>query len=297
LRPVERILEHLEGVENHNGFYRAFCPAHDDRNTPNLDVKEGENCRALVICRAGCSQERILDALEERGLDRRELFSPSANGHPRNGHKRRRAWQIRDASGNLQAEHVRYDKPDGGKDCFWRLPGATRWGLKGRKLSTLPLYGSDRAREWPEETPLVIVAEGEPATDALLGAGFAAVGTVTGASGTPESEPLEVLRGRRVILWPDADEEGRRHMERIADRLQGIAGEVRIFEWTAAPEKGDAADHPAVLSRSRKGVGELLDAMAAAPVWQGTVEPVKKSALSFRTAKEVAEMTPEEVRG
>ncbi len=77
-----------------------------------------------------------------------------------------------------------------------------------------------------------------------------------------------MLRGRKVILWPDADDEGLRHMQRIAERLQSIASEVRIFEWRDAPPKEDAADHPAVLSRSRQSVRALLEQMASTLVWE-----------------------------
>jgi hypothetical protein len=62
----------LEGVRRQGGFYRAFCPAHDDRKTPNLDVKEGEDGRALLLCRAGCSTDEVVEAL---GLKMRDLFS------------------------------------------------------------------------------------------------------------------------------------------------------------------------------------------------------------------------------
>ncbi len=75
-RPVESLLARLEGVRRQGGFYRAFCPAHDDRRTPNLDIKEGEDGRALLLCRAGCSTEEVIDAL---GLKMRDLFS--SNGH------------------------------------------------------------------------------------------------------------------------------------------------------------------------------------------------------------------------
>ena len=71
-RPVELLLERLEGVRRHDGFYRAFCPAHDDRKTPNLDVREGDDGRALVICRAGCETEEVVEAL---GLTMRDLFA------------------------------------------------------------------------------------------------------------------------------------------------------------------------------------------------------------------------------
>jgi len=75
-RPVEALLARLEGVRRQGGSYRAFCPAHDDRKTPNLDIKEGEDGRALLLCRAGCSTDEVVEAL---GLKMRDLFS--SNGH------------------------------------------------------------------------------------------------------------------------------------------------------------------------------------------------------------------------
>ena len=79
MRPVDVVLEHLTSVEERDGFYRAFCPAHDDRNTPNLDIKEGEDGRALLVCRAGCENADIISAL---GLEMKDLFER------RNGHKK-----------------------------------------------------------------------------------------------------------------------------------------------------------------------------------------------------------------
>ncbi len=76
LRPVDKVLERLEGVEKHNSFYRAFCPVHDDNNTPNLDVEQGDDGRALLICRVGCENAEIVAAL---GLEMKDLFE-SRNG-------------------------------------------------------------------------------------------------------------------------------------------------------------------------------------------------------------------------
>ena len=39
--PLERVLARLDGVEEGHGYYKALCPAHDDRN-PSLSVKEVE---------------------------------------------------------------------------------------------------------------------------------------------------------------------------------------------------------------------------------------------------------------
>ena len=71
MKPIEIVLEKLEGVKEHNGFYRAFCPAHDDAKTPNLDVTEGDDGRALLVCRVGCENADIVNTL---GLEMKDLF-------------------------------------------------------------------------------------------------------------------------------------------------------------------------------------------------------------------------------
>lgn len=78
------------------------------------------------------------------------------------------------------------------------------------------------------------------------GAGIRALGSVTGADihgKAPSAEVLrELLAGRAVVLWSDADEPNRVHMRVIADRLRGVAASVRVVSWTEAPKGGDAHD-------------------------------------------------------
>ena len=200
-------------------------------------------------------------------------------------------WCIKNAEGQTQALHVRFDHPEG-KECRWRLPGANGWGLEGRKVSTLPLYGSENVRGWSKDTDVVVIAEGEKAADALLEAGFCALGTVTGAGGTPDAEALQVLEGFEVVLWPDNDGPGRAHMGRIAEALRGVAAEVRVFEWHDAPEKGDAADHLAVRSCDPRGVDRLLQDLMEAPKWASQVSLSLKSGVTPVTPLRFAEMVP-----
>ena len=180
--------------------------------------------------------------------------------------EKRKVFRVRDRSRRLVAEHHHVRKGDD-KECFWRLPSG-KWGLNGTPLADLPLYG---AHELPGDPPvLTIVVEGEPARDALANAlkdvpDVYVVGTVTGAGQTPGTAALEDLRGHDVVLWPDADDPGRAHMGRIAERLQGIALAVRIFDWPEAPSKGDAADHAAVISGNEKALDRLLDDLCGAP--------------------------------
>jgi hypothetical protein len=83
VRPLVRVLEQLRVVTGPDGKgeYLAFCPAHDDRNTPNLRVRETEDGGVLLHCFAGCSQDGVLAALEERGVPRRDLFAHVRQGH------------------------------------------------------------------------------------------------------------------------------------------------------------------------------------------------------------------------
>ena len=148
-------------------------------------------------------------------------------------------YEVRDRHGALVAVHKRRDLPEGGKDVSWLRPDGTA-GLNGTPVDALPLYGIERLAEWPELAPIVLV-EGEKAADALTTAGVPALASVTGAAATPSAATLAELAGRSVILWPDNDEPGRKHMAAIAERLAEVAA-VGTVEWPEAPAKGDAAD-------------------------------------------------------
>ena len=162
-------------------------------------------------------------------------------------------YELRDASGALVAIHCRQDGPDG-KRLWWEQPDGTP-GLDGRSSADLPLYGIERLTG----SVTVILVEGEKAAEALLVAGIQAIGTVTGASGTPSAMSLAELTGRRVVLWPDNDDVGRVHMARIGAALAGIAADVRWIDWPDAPEHGDAADFLAA-GGTREDVETLVGA-------------------------------------
>jgi putative DNA primase/helicase len=49
------------------GGWMACCPAHNDR-TPSLSIRESNDGKVLVRCRAGCGQRDVIAALRARGL-------------------------------------------------------------------------------------------------------------------------------------------------------------------------------------------------------------------------------------
>jgi hypothetical protein len=76
-RPIDRVLDRLEGVRARNGHFVAFCPSHDDRREQSLSIKEGDDGRALLNCFGGCSFGAVVKAL---GLEQRDLFANRNGG-------------------------------------------------------------------------------------------------------------------------------------------------------------------------------------------------------------------------
>jgi hypothetical protein len=236
----------VEGAE-----VRFRCPAGAEHANGDAHPSARWNGSTLVwccdVCGAGGGAYDLADRL---GIQR-----------PRRGRGgrvvRTTTYAIRDAAGVLVAEHVRIERAAGAKRFAWRREGKP--GLSGLAARDLPLYRGETLASDPTST--VALVEGEKATDALLARGIVAVGTVTGAGGTPSDDVLRVLVGRDVVCWPDADAPGRRHMQRIASRLAALGIAARWYDPAPAATDGrDAADD------DRDG-DTLRAALAGAPRW------------------------------
>jgi hypothetical protein len=130
--------------------------------------------------------------------------------------------------------HTRIDHPDGTKDVVWSSFGE-------HKLADL-IYGGELVTGAHADS-LIVLTEGEKSADAVRDAGFIAAGTVCGAASTPGDAVLGLFRDRHVVLWPDADMVGAKHMSRIATRLEilGVKS-LSLVTWDAAQDHDDAAD-------------------------------------------------------
>lgn len=298
--------------------FKGACPFHED-GTPSFDVNPEKQTFKCFGCeaqgdviawtmkrRAVPFREAVRVLAEEKGIALAEA-AHAENGAARPGRVQpTRTWTIRDAEGNAVAEHERIDYVDADgkprKRFLWRHNGVS--GLGGVVCADVPLYGSEHLRALPDE--VVVVAEGEKAADALAARGILALGTVTGASSCPSAAALEVLRGRRVVLWPDADAPGRRHMTRLGSLLAPIAASVRVATDPNANDGDDAADLDGYGDDVVRGI--LGDAVPfpgplAAPATAGTasaaqgapaavqagVAPAEDAPLPFRTLRKVAE--------
>ena len=302
---LERVIEALEvggfRPKANGSGWTARCPAHDDEHA-SLSIREGTDGRVLLNDFTGCEPEDVVAAL---GLDMSKLFDDAEARAPRNGRRSPRpapgtpapssepssplthpvhgaptfAFEIRGGDGSLFGIHARFDQPAKEKAFAWWRDN--RWGLDGTKLSDAPLYRSEHIA--PEGT--IVVTEGEKKADALAAAaaGLSVVATVMGASGTPGTTALHVLKHRNVILWPDHDPPGKEHMKRLDAALKGVASSVRTIDVDALrlPEKGDAIEW---LERfdATEDVGPLVLALKMAGEEASSLEPVSVVSLLSR---------------
>lgn len=216
------------------GFGNTHCPAHED-TAPSLTVKQTGN-KALVHCKTGCNQRDVLDALDANyslwlnPLD--ETIQPIKNGTAQQ-------WPYVAEDGTVLAYHCRRDLGGGQKQMWWMRPdGRTSQG--DIKPVNLPLYRSNDLRS--NTGTLVLFCEGEKAVEAAFAKGYLAVSAAGGASQVDFGDCLEALRGRDVVLWPDADKAGLQFMQHLAVALEPLAKRVR---WLIIPDsrpKDDAYD-------------------------------------------------------
>jgi hypothetical protein len=243
------------GGKKQGAEIRFKCPSHDDTH----NSADYNPTKRVWICRA-CGESGNYWHL---GV----LLGVINNGHRGDGFRETRRWDI----GGV-ATHKRLDRDGAKKIVEWERQGKA--GLHGMSTADLPLYAAELLTNADAD---ILLSEGEKPTDALLALGFAAVGTVTGAAGTPSIESLKPFaEGKgRVFLCRDNDHVGYQHMIRIAARLLSMGKRAYIVDWSDVPDKGDAYDYIAA-GHTAEDVQAALD---AAPLYDGEAEPEQQRAL------------------
>ena len=218
------IAEALGGARSGDGW-AARCPAHDD-TTPSLTLADRDG-RVLVRCHAGCSQAAVIAALRGRGLWPQAQARDAVPARPPD-----HAWLYRDAGGEVVRRTVRWNVGTGKVVRPQTPDGHGGWRM-GDMRGPRPLYGLADLLAQP--TAPVLVAEGEPATDAVREllpdhVAITSAGGAQAAAGTDWSP----LAGRDVVVWPDADDAGTAYAADVA-RLAARAGAATVRVVTLPP--------------------------------------------------------------
>jgi 5S rRNA maturation endonuclease (ribonuclease M5) len=231
--------QHGAQVRRVQDGWMVTCPAHDDR-TPSLHVTPKED-RFVVWCH-GCEQEAEVVAAVD-GLTLSDFFYERRNGNREIAAE----YDYTDERGELLFQVVRFApkdfrqrRPDGAGDWTWKLDGTRR-----------VLYRLPKVLEAVKDGRTVWIVEGEKDVHALERAGAVAT-TSPGGAGKWRDEFAEYLRGAKVAVIADRDEQGRAHARAVAASLEGVAATVKVGE----PAEGkDATDH----LRAGKGLGEFAE--------------------------------------
>ena len=151
------------------------------------------------------------------------------------------SWAYKD-DGGLILYVARYDPPGGKQFCPWSWSETgNRWIAKGWPAPR-PLYGLDRLTDNPNKP--VMVVEGEKAADAAMSAiraYYVCVSWQNGAKAVSKSD-WSPLYGRKVLIWPDADDPGIQAGKEISEILIAHCPEVKIIDPKGQPDGWDIAD-------------------------------------------------------
>lgn len=144
-------------------------------------------------------------------------------------------WHYTDAEGTIIASVYRYEPAPGEKEFLPWDAVKRRYGNPDiRPLYNLPgILQSNR----------VVVTEGEKAAQSLIDRGICATCVMGGSNSPLERTDLDPLRGKEVIIWPDADEPGAKFGTAFAQAVKELAKDTRLIDpGEGKPEGWDAAD-------------------------------------------------------
>lgn len=185
-----------------------------------------------------------MDASNHPPEGRRDAARRLSAGMLARGYQPEALHEYCDANGEPVLWRIRLRHPETGekwmRPMHWNgtayVTGEPPAPAEGRPLYRLPeLLAADSAAP-------VFVVEGEACADALHRLGLVAV--TSGSASSDGGADWRPLAGRRVILWPDHDEPGRKYAERVRESLSGLGAVCECLDVGALglPEKGDAVD-------------------------------------------------------
>ena len=254
---LDNVLAQLKGVRSSLRGWRACCPAHAD-SEPSLSIGLGEQGQVLLKCFAGCSLERIVEAM---GLTILDLFpheaptperaasngAASSDPHaPRPSAGEAVPWQflfhlgvMDHAAGGVQ---IPYHLADGQPAPRTRIRTAlvakegSRWSSGEGKL--VP-YGLERLGDARKAGYLVLV-EGESDCWTLWYQGFPALG-LPGAEMTGLLEATMLTGIDRLYLMQEPDSGGTTFVSHLTKRLAEWRwpGKVFVMQLSGAKDPNE----------------------------------------------------------
>jgi putative DNA primase/helicase len=151
--------------------------------------------------------------------------------HPELG-KPTTTYPYPNADSTLASYNYRFDLGDGKKEfrpvAYFQhaISGDCRWQF-GAPASPRPLYNAPELQAKCVGT--VILVEGEKTAEAAkkLFPSFV-ITTWSGGANAIEKSDFSILKGRKVLIWPDNDQPGINAMNRVCHMLKNLGADVRF---------------------------------------------------------------------
>ncbi|UCE55764.1 MAG: AAA family ATPase [Desulfobacterales bacterium] len=218
--------------------FKVICPFHEDKKPSfNFDNNSGK-----FYC-FGCGKKGDIFHFYAKinGMDTRRDFGKVLKGiaddfgipWEQQKPKMVKAYDYTNTNGDLIFQVCRMEP----KDFRQRRPdgkGGFIWNLKGIDPVIYRLPEVVKADE-------ILIVEGEKDCDNLAKLVFAATCNPMGAKKW-RNKYGEYLKGKRVVLIPDNDNEGKEHMAQVGASLKGQTANLKLIQLPGLPSKGDVSD-------------------------------------------------------
>ncbi|MHB9037063.1 MAG: hypothetical protein ACYC64_10365 [Armatimonadota bacterium] len=249
---IDNILERLPNSKPTSNGWQAQCPAHDDSKA-SLCIHRAPDGKILLKCQAGCETKDIIAKL---GLSWSDLFSPKTS----EAHARVPTGKDKYKRRSLRIEKkviATYDYLNENSELLYQVQrtenkqfiqrrrvvrdNVAKW-VYDMKGVTRVLYRLPSIKAAVDEGKLIYVVEGEKDVHTLESWGLVGTTNSGGAMAKWLDSFSAVLAGADVIVIPDNDTPGRKHVESVARSLINVASRVRAVVLPGLKEHGDFTD-------------------------------------------------------
>lgn len=236
----------------HGDSAQTVCPAHNDKG-PSLRITRAGD-KILVHCHAGCSQEAVLSALEDKGYSLKNVKRTDVKKKYKSknltdlydepGLQFVKSYIYYHADGKPNYASVRLFDSDAGEKTFRQATFVDGWWVKGTKaIGHYVLYNYAAVIEAIKKGETVYMMEGEKDADTMIRLGFVATCIIAGAGKNKWRDVYtQQLQGvKKLVQFIDNDWAG-------YEFCQTVAKAVKVLDlpyvWAVPPvgHKKDTSD-------------------------------------------------------
>lgn len=179
-----------------------------------------------------------------------------------------RQWYYPSRIGKPLVQVTRTDDGNGNKKLWQSSWNGKEWvkGCKNVNRVDIPIYRYSEIKAAIANKQPIFIVEGETCADALWEIGIAATTNIGGSGKWRESDTVDIDGAVEIIICPDRDHPGLKHMESVAESFpdaKWLYAYPKSFLWhemLPASQGADIADYIADLKPTAEDIYNLVEA-------------------------------------